>query len=265
MGERRSRKPAQPLTTNTPNPRSPPPNPSHFNRWDGGPLGETGPDARRGRAETCSAPGDFATGCSFGREDLACESQRFPGFCACPRPTPLHRSPPARAGGTAGRWARPAPMTEPALTTNPPNPRSQPTDFPNRQADLPNRQADLRNPCVDSEIPAGPVRHQGSFGGVPRDGRFLPPRISLQTRWPAAGHPQSPRLAPGGFYGEGTGSERSEVPVPVSSTRRAASEVGAAAQFAPRAVSVSLKIRSNSARVRAVTACTSLTSSAGRS
>jgi len=136
----------------------------------------------------------------------------------------------------------------------------------------------LRNPRGACS-PPGVVR-RGSARRV-----SFAPGVGLQTRWPAAGHPQSPRLAPGGFYGEGTGSERSEVPVPVLSpsrwdgptarrpTRlapgsfysRAASGLGAAAHFALRAVSVSLKIRSNSARVRAVTACTSLTSSAGRS
>jgi len=35
---------------------------------------------------TCSNPGDFATGCSFGRLEIVREAQRFPGFCACPRP-----------------------------------------------------------------------------------------------------------------------------------------------------------------------------------
>jgi len=43
----------------------------------------------------------------------------------------FHRSPPARAGGTAGRWAFPGPR-KPAesFTTNPPNPRSPPNNKP---------------------------------------------------------------------------------------------------------------------------------------
>ena len=40
------------------------------------------------RSETCSPPGDFATGCQLGRRGIACESQRFPGVCACHRPAP---------------------------------------------------------------------------------------------------------------------------------------------------------------------------------
>jgi hypothetical protein len=34
---------------------------------DGEPLGDPVPDHRRGQAETCSSPGDFATGCPSGR------------------------------------------------------------------------------------------------------------------------------------------------------------------------------------------------------
>jgi len=45
--------------------------------------------ARRGRTGTCSSPGDFATGGSLGRMGAACESQRFPGSCACPLSRPL--------------------------------------------------------------------------------------------------------------------------------------------------------------------------------
>jgi hypothetical protein len=86
---------------------------------DGGPLG----GECRGRAETCSAPGDFATGCSLGPLQVACESQRFPGFCACLRPDPSvcgnpttapHRfikAPRREPVWTAGRWAIPHPMT----------------------------------------------------------------------------------------------------------------------------------------------------------
>ena len=39
-------------------------------------------------AVTCSAPGDFATGCPLGRLGIVRESQRCPGFCACLRPAP---------------------------------------------------------------------------------------------------------------------------------------------------------------------------------
>ena len=49
-------------------------------------------------AVTCSAPGDFATGCPLGRLGIVRESQRCPGFCACLRPAPHDREVSASGG-----------------------------------------------------------------------------------------------------------------------------------------------------------------------
>ena len=88
------RKPTPPSTTTTLKTRSRPTTPG------------TSPAGRRavgrrvpGPAETCSNPGDFATGCPSGRSGLARESQRFPGFCACLRPTPPIEAPRREPGG----------------------------------------------------------------------------------------------------------------------------------------------------------------------
>ena len=169
-----------------------------------------------------------------------------------------HRSPPARAGGTAGRWAIPPqiainrpPPTRPIRCHDQPNnctsqargrravgpsrPRLPPTvpHQPPQSAVTTNPTTALRRPVDGGPLDGGPVPGTPSNrspskplrrGRVERVSRR--PGISPATLGPLAGHPQSPRLAPRGFYSTtraGSGFRRGGMP----ERARGASSVGA--------------------------------------
>jgi len=145
-----------------------------------------GGDMRPLRGSFGSDPGDFATGCMSGRSRLAGESQRFPGSCACPRPDPSHKSPPARAGGTAGRWAKPVPGS-PLNRPTPARPKTLAQPNPHRDLDRPTA-GRWAKPVPGSPLPELTARSPARASFRPR--RSAPPR----QRTPAGARSLPPRV-----------------------------------------------------------------------
>jgi len=150
-----------------------------------------------GSAGTCSNPGDFATGCSLGRLHAHSEAQRFPGFCACPRPTPPHATDPSSCD-------RPllieAPRREPGgrravEPSRPPEARIAPHHQP-AQATFTTKQ----RPTLLPGSPAGRWAFPAPLPAFPRPCGKLPRLLREDSpRETTHGQVSSPTAPPGGF------------------------------------------------------------------
>jgi hypothetical protein len=157
----------------------------------------------------------------------------------CTQDATPHRSPPAQAGGTAGRWAVQLPIATPrSPPTRPIRGHNQPArgcpaggtagrwaiPAPGSPRDRPPRTRPIRVSSSDSPSGQSPevLREAVSVSAVSvewtRVGVSGCERLLRLPGAGTAGHPQSPRLAPGGFYWPARGPPplRSDIAAPTA-------------------------------------------------